>query len=511
MRYLSVCSGIEAATVAWRPLGFRPLAFCDIDPFARAVLAHHYPDVPLHGDFTLLRDEAWIAGADILVGGTPCQGFSIAGLRRSLDDDRGNLSLEFVRLAHAIDALRRPAGRPPAIIVWENVPGVLSVRDNAFGCFLSGLSGEDAPFVPPRGKWTNAGVALGPARAVAWRILDAQYFGLAQRRRRVFVVASARAGFDPAAVLLEFEGLRRDSPPRREAGKDAAGGAAPGTDERRSHWDGTEHPHPTLNQSFNTGAIGYSNQELFSQRGAGLVGEASTGEISHCLNAGGMGRQDYETETLVTHALRAEGCDASEDGTGRGTPLVPVAFSSKDHGADATEDLSPTLRAMPHRASHANGGGQMAVAIPINEVGKRTGPSSNDDPRAGTGIGADGDPMFTLQAGARHGVAAYAFQPRIARNGRGDMGDIVNALNAQSGETGKGDAAPCVAAGMAVRRLTPVEAERLQGFEDGYTAIPWRNRLAGECPDGPRYRALGNSMAVPVMRWIGRRIAEALR
>ena len=511
VRYLSVCSGIEAATVAWHPLGFRPLAFSEIDPFARAVLTQHYPDVPLHGDFTLLRDQDWIAGADILVGGTPCQGFSIAGLRRSLDDDRGNLSLEFVRLADAIDALRLPAGRHPAIIVWENVPGVLSVRDNAFGCFLAGLSGEDTPFIPPRDKWTNAGVALGPARAVAWRILDAQYFGLAQRRRRVFVVASARAGFDPAAVLLEFEGLRRDSPPRRETWKDATARAAPGADERRSHWDGVEHPHPTLNQSFNTGAIGYSNQELFSQRGAGLVGEASTGDVSHCLNAGGMGRQDYETETLVTHALRGEGFDGSEDGTGRGTPLVPVGFSAKDHGADATEDLSPTLRAMPHHGSHANGGGQMAVAIPINEIGKRTGPSSNDDPRAGTGIGEDGDPMFTLQAGARHGVAAYAFQPRIARNGRGDMGDIVNALNAQSGETGKGDAAPCVASNMAVRRLTPVEAERLQGFEDGYTAIPWKNRLAEECPDGPRYKALGNSMAVPVMAWIGRRIAEALR
>ena len=511
MRYLSVCSGIEAATVAWHPLGFLPLAFSEIDPFARAVLAHHYPDVPLHGDFTALRDEPWTVDADLLVGGTPCQAFSVAGLRNSLADDRGNLSLEFVRLADAIDAFRLPAGRPPAIIVWENVPGVLSVRDNAFGCFLSGLSGDDTPVVPPRGKWTNAGVALGPARAVAWRILDAQFFGLAQRRRRVFVVASARTGFDPAAVLLEFEGLRRDYPPRREARQDAAACAASGADERRSHWDGVEYPHPTLNQSFNTGAIGYSNQELFSQRGAGLVGEASTGDVSHCLNAGGMGRQDYETETLVTHALRGEGFDASEDGTGRGTPLVPVAFSSKDHGADATEDLSPTLRAMPHHGSHANGGGQMAVAIPINEVGKRTGPSSNDDPRAGIGIGEDGDPMFTLQAGARHGVAAYAFQPRIARNGRGDMGDIVNALNAQSGETGKGDAAPCVVVDMSVRRLTPVEAERLQGFQDGYTAIPWKNRLAEECPDGPRYKALGNSMAVPVMAWIGRRIAEALR
>ena len=609
LAYLSVCSGIEAATVAWEPLGFRALAFSEIEPFARAILTHHYGHVPLHGDFTVLRDEDWIAGADILVGGTPCQAFSVAGLRRSLDDSRGNLSLEFVRLADAIDERRARLGLPPCIVLWENVPGVLSVRDNAFGCFLSGLSGEDAPFVPPRGKWTNAGVALGPSRAVAWRILDAQYFGLAQRRRRVFVVASARDGFDPAAVLLEFEGLRRDSPPRREARQDAAADAAPGAGDRRSHWDGVEHPHPTLNQSFNTGAIGYSNQELFSQRGAGLVGEASTGEISHCLNAGGMGRQDYETETLVTHALRAEGFDASEDGTGRGTPLVPVqafystesrcdnfpppdvspplkvgsngggqppaiAFSAKDHGGDATEELAPTLRAMPHDASHANGGGQMAVAFPLQEVGKRTG-ISTDDPRAGIGIGQDGDPMFTLQAGAQHGVAypldlrnasrdpdkrdeqnrqglglgedgdpsptistafvpgvaAYAFQPRIARNGRGGMGDVVNALNAQSGGTGKGDAAPCVAvadtlgvgsnqtsgfesevvaASMAVHRLTPEECEALQGFPRGYTRIPWKKKSAEDCPDGPRYRALGNSMAVNVMRWIGARIRAAV-
>jgi DNA (cytosine-5)-methyltransferase 1 len=164
LSYLSVCSGIEAATVAWHPLGFRPLAFSEIEPFACAVLAHHYPQVPLHGDFTRLRDEDWIADADLLVGGTPCTAFSIAGLRRSLADARGNLSLEFVRLADAIDERRAERGFPPCIVVWENVPGVLSVRDNAFGCFLSGLSGEDTPFVPPRkkldergcGSWTRA-------------------------------------------------------------------------------------------------------------------------------------------------------------------------------------------------------------------------------------------------------------------------------------------------------------------------------------------------------------------
>ena len=175
-RYLSICSGIEAASVAWHPLGWEPLAFAEIEPFPRAVLAHHYPDVPLHGDFTRLRDEAWIGAADVLVGGTPCQAFSVAGKRASLSDDRGNLTLEFVRLADAIDDVRRLEGRDPSVLVWENVPGVLSVKDNAFGCLLAALVGEDAPIVPPGGKWTHAGVVAGPQRQAAWRTLDAQYF-----------------------------------------------------------------------------------------------------------------------------------------------------------------------------------------------------------------------------------------------------------------------------------------------------------------------------------------------
>lgn len=510
MRYLSVCAGIEAASVAWHCLGWEPLALSEIEAFPRAVLAHRYPGVPLHGDFTVLRDQPWIENADILVGGTPCQAFSVAGLRNSLADDRGNLSLEFVRLADAIDDLRLDAGREPCIVVWENVPGVLSVRDNAFGCFLAALAGEDAPIVPHGGKWTDAGLVIGPRRAVAWRILDAQYFGLAQRRRRVFVVSSDRDGFDPAAVLLEFEGLRRDTPPRREAGQGSSAGIEIGPSGGRF-----TDLNPTLDARAKDGPI---RNQL-----AGAV-LASTGDISHCLNAGGMGRQDYETETLVTHSLRAEGFDASEDGTGRGTPLVPVAYrTTGNNGVYETGDLVHALTTATDPNSHV-------MTVPLQEVGKRTGISTND-PRAGIGIGEDGDPMYTLQAGAQHGVAAYAFQPRIARNGRGDMGDVVNALNAQSGETGKGDAAPCVAVAdtlsvganqttgfhtevtavnMAVRRLLPEECEALQGFPRGYTNIPWRGKPAANCPDGPRYKALGNSMAVPVMRWIGRRIAEAL-
>jgi DNA (cytosine-5)-methyltransferase 1 len=411
------------------------LAFSEIEDFPRAVLAHHYPDVPLHGDFTVLRDQPWIVDADVLVGGTPCQAFSVAGLRNSLDDARGNLSLEFVRLADAIDDVRKLANKDPAIIVWENVPGVLSVKDNAFGCFLAGLAGDVDPYVPPRGKWTNAGVVDGPARQVAWRVLDAQYFGLAQRRRRVFVVASARKGFDPTAVLLEFEGVRRDTPPRREKGQAASGGAT-GRAGERSHWDG-DFPHPTLNQSAKaSGGVGASNQELFSQRGAYLAPSKWPADIAPTLNAHFGEKQGLEDQHAlggaglfvpVAHTLKGEGFDASEDGTGRGTPLVPVARAVSLRGRD--------------------GGG-------------------------------------TAELG----------------------GDIQNALRASQGGGDK----PHVLAQMAVRRLTPRECERLQGFPDDYTMIPWKKKPAEDCPDGPRYKALGNSMAVPCMRWIGRRVANAI-
>lgn len=581
MKYLSICSGIEAASVAWHPLGWKPLAFSEIEPFPRAVLAHHYPHVPLHGDFTTLRDQPWIVDADVLVGGTPCQAFSVAGLRNSLSDERGNLSLEFVRLADAIDDLRLAGRRDPAIIVWENVPGVLSVKDNAFGCFLAALAGDVTPIDPPRGKWTNAGVVDGPARSVAWRVLDAQYFGLAQRRRRVFVVASARDGLDPAAVLLEWEGVRRDTPPRREAGQvapiipsrstaggglgtdfDLDGGVIRQTTEMladtlsvgANQTTGFNSPSvvgvaskwpadiaPTLNASFG------KKQGLEDQHIRGGVA-SSCPPISLCLNAGGMGRCDAETETLiattggvfdvavdvcttlraggnqtggdrppgtdvdtadsliVTHTLKGEGFDASEDGTGRGTPLVPVAFHP-------TQDPISSTDGSTHALGCGSKGGQasVAVAVPLQEVGKRTGVST-DDPRAGIGIGQDGDPMYTLQAGAQHGVAVEPYT--LAIRGRGDTHNLearqdglANALlTPNGGRAGIGVGA--VAAGMAVRRLTPVECERLQGFPDGYTNIPWRNKP--EAPDGPRYKALGNSMAVPVMAWIGRRIKERL-
>ena len=223
MRFGSVCSGIEAASVAWHPLGWRAAWLAEIEPFPSAVLAHHYPEVPNLGDMTTLPARirlGEVEAPDVFCGGTPCQAFSVAGLRRSLDDARGNLSLTFCEIANAIDDVRRDRGEPECIVFWENVPGVLSTKDNAFGCFISALAGCDTPIDPLAATgWTDAGVVAGPERTVAWRVLDAQYFGLAQRRKRVFVVASARDGFDPAAVLLEFDGVRRDSAPSREAGK----------------------------------------------------------------------------------------------------------------------------------------------------------------------------------------------------------------------------------------------------------------------------------------------------
>lgn len=211
----SVCSGIEAASVAWIPLGWKPLWFSEIEPFPNAVLAHRFPDVPNLGDMTTLPERiraGEIEAPDVICGGTPCQAFSVAGRRESLSDERGNLSLIFTEIANAADTVRAASGREPCIVFWENVPGVLSTSDNAFGCFLAALARLDAPLEIQGGKWGGAGVVLQGERKVAWRTLDAQHFGVPQRRRRVFVVASSRPRFDPSKVLFECEGLCGNPP-----------------------------------------------------------------------------------------------------------------------------------------------------------------------------------------------------------------------------------------------------------------------------------------------------------
>lgn len=237
IRFGSVCSGIEAASVAFGPLGWEAAWFSEIEPFPCAVLAFRFPNVPNLGDMTKLPERILsgeVEAPEVFVGGTPCQAFSFAGKRQSLDDARGNLSLVFCEIADAIDSARSVRGLAPAVVFWENVPGVLSTKDNAFGCFLGRLSGSDSPLSSEAGRWPSSGLVTGPKRKIAWRILDAQYFGVPQRRRRVFVVASARNGggqLDPAKVLFERKGLRGDSAPSSGSGQSTSEQSGSGVEE----------------------------------------------------------------------------------------------------------------------------------------------------------------------------------------------------------------------------------------------------------------------------------------
>jgi DNA (cytosine-5)-methyltransferase 1 len=402
MRYLSVCSGIEAATVAWHDLGWQPVGFSEIEPFPSAVLAHHYPKVPNLGDMT--RYKEWDLGTiDLLVGGTPCQSFSVAGLRKGLEDPRGNLALVYCGI---LDHFR------PKWFVWENVPGVLS-------------SGGGRDF----GSFLGAVAQLG--YGFAYRVLDAQWFGVAQRRRRVFVVGYLGDWRPAAAVLFERQSLRRDTAPSREKG-----------------------------------------QRVTRSTPLGL-GPGS--ELARALNAckTASGRMDVSVDTFVAHTLRGEGFDASEDGTGRGTPLVAVGSLCARTGLSVSVQDAAQGHLMPI-AFHAT-----------------------QDPISGSVSPALGSNMY---AGVAQAVGCLT--PELPQRVR--VHGIDGTSPTLSAEHGRGHGVPSILSSMAVRRLTPVECERLQGFPDNYTAIPWRGKT--ETPDGPRYKALGNSMAVPVMRWIGERI-----
>ena len=477
-----MCSGIEAATAAWHSLGWTPVGFAEVEPFPSAVLAHHYPDVPNHGDMT--RYEDWSLGTtdlDLLVGGTPCQAFSVAGLRRGLEDHRGNLTLTFIDLADHFD---------PEWIVWENVPGVLSSKDNAFGCFLAGLCGAGEPFTPD-GRWAKSGVVSGPKRTVAWRVLDAQYAGVAQRRRRVFVVAVRGTGnwASAAALFPVGESLHWNSPPSRKA--------------RQGITCSPEGIAGNVSSKWSKGTGGPAGDEHYN-----LIAPVAFTDVSSTLK-GGSGERGYPDPS---------------DGNGHGlvASVQPVAYGirmahTSSNGWGIQEDVTHTLdQAQPH-----------AIAFTQN---------TRDEVRL---IGGDGQIAGALAAESGMKQTNYVAQPyTLAIRGRGDSHDLeyrqdgtANALlTPNGGRAGIGVGAiavhgtqdPCVSdkafalgrnsgqenavmQNMAVRRLLPEECEKLQGFPRGYTNIPWRGKP--ESPDGPRYRALGNSMAVPCMRWIGERIA----
>jgi DNA (cytosine-5)-methyltransferase 1 len=416
MKFLSVCSGIEAASVAWNPIGWEAIGFSEIEPFPCAVLKHHYPSVPNFGDMTKFKE--WPdATIDVLCGGTPCQSFSVAGLRKGLDDPRGNLMLTFLAIAKRYR---------PQWVVWENVPGVLSSNGGRdFGSFLGGLA--------------ECGYGF------AYRVLDAQYFGVAQRRKRVFVVGYLGDWHRAAAVLFEQHSLQGHPAPRRETRKRIAPTVTNGPPFSRTGNERVEDQAlvwpadvaSTLNAHFG------DKQGLEDQHALGGGHCSSLPQVAMCLNAGGMKRQDSESETLIPTI------GGGFDG--------PVGVTL--HGTDGTAsvasftDLSSSLRSrIPSGVENST---TTAVMQPV----------------------AFADTAQTITAG-------FEF----------DYNDEKKA------------ATHLIGSAMQVRRLTPVECERLQGFPDDYTAIPWRRKPATECPDGPRYKALGNSWAVPVARWIGERI-----
>ena len=376
MRYLSVCSGVGTDHIAWKHLGWQCIGFAEIDPFASAILAHRFPGVSNYGDFTQIT--ASVGPVDLLVGGTPCQSFSIAGQRLGLDDPRGNLTLEFARLARRVRA---------QWIVWENVPGVLS-------------SDRGRDFATILGAFRECGYS------VAYRVLDAQHFGVPQRRRRVFVVG--HLGDDwrpPTEILFEQASLRGDTSTRRTQRQEVAGTLGGGSGSRG--WSSDLDRTTFIPVDVDAARVNGSVSSKWSKGACGPAGDEAYKLVSGSVIA--FDACDSENSRLggIANPIRVGGAEA-------------VAFSAKDYGGDAGP-LSPTLRSGTHDSSHANGGVMPAVAV-----------------------------------------------------------------------------------STVIRRLTPRECERLQGLPDDWTLVPYRGKPAA---DAPRYKAIGNGMAVPVLRWIGERIA----
>jgi len=419
MRYLSLFSGIEAASMAWQPLGWQPVAFAEIEPFPCALLAQHYSGVPNLGDVAQITDAqiAALGRIDIVVGGSPCQDLSLAGKRQGLAGQRSGLFHQQIRIFNAAHTLCGARW-----LVWENVPGAFSSHQGAdFALVVGTMAGCQLP-VPPAG-WGQEGVALGEHGLLEWAVLDAQWFGLAQRRKRVFAVLDTGNWQGRAPILLERDSLRGNTAPRRQPGQGVATGVDASVD--ASEWS------------------------------------KAIPEIAMCLNAGGMGRRDAESETLIpVTAFQCHGGSVGEMGTLRATGSVQngVPFTLAVHGSQdpiVSETTAHTL---------GRNQGQENVVYTLTERSRGDGKALE--------YHTNGTANALLIPRTNEGLIAYR---------------------------------------QAVRRLTPKECERLQGFPDDYTRIQWRGKPARLCPDSLRYRALGNSMAVPVMRWIGRRIDAAAR
>lgn len=432
MRYGSVCSGVEAATMAWHPLGWKAQWFSEIEPFPSAVLQHHYPEVPNLGDMTLIHSNPIFneTTIDVLVGGTPCQSFSVAGLRKGMEDPRGNLALEFCRIANKAK---------PQWIVWENVPGVLSSNGGKDFASLLGALGE-----------------LG--YGFAYRILDAQHFGVPQRRRRIFVVGYLGDWRPAAAVLFESESLCRniaESRSKREKVTRAIETSITNNSESGEWWDG-----------------GQTAASLTTRCHDQYMPDK--GHFSAVI-------QNEETAALC---FKVRGGVSENSGSQGGVP-----GKSAGKGYLGSEEKAFTIATSPDQWLFED-----KKTIVLDRASFNQGQNAQYEPKI-----EESNTSPTLVAKGPHAVFPVAV----------DMYNM--SINEKTSQTLSSSASDINHTGgtitnARVRRLTPVECERLQGFPDNFTNIPYRKKP--ESPDGPRYKALGNSMAVPVMAWIGKRIQE---
>lgn len=535
-RYVSIFSGVEAASLAWEPLGWEPVAFSEIEPFPCAVLAERWPGVPNLGDITKINWKEEINGTiDLVVGGSPCQSFSVAGKREGLKGASG-LMFEYIR---CVQELR------PRWFLWENVPGALTSEDGgAFGQLLSEMD--------------ELGYGL------AWRVLDAQFFGVAQRRRRLFLVGHLGAE-SPAEVLFEPDCLSGNPQSSREkrkelarrAGRSAACAGFKYSAAPRANTIGyAEEQANTLTADWHAPAVLPLPNTALSQYGTEIAGcLTARGDSSPCADRGQnivcmTGTQAHchisdEIAGCLTAHMGKDDAPVVVNGSDLQTYVCETAHSGSNGLGVGESDIFPTLDtssgpAVWARENNAQvpfgfaqntrnevrvvGDGTVSGALAANPGMKQTTfvcthgtypineQIATRDKRlgrgTGLGVGADGDPAFTLLANHPHMVAAGSgsdlnAHTAICRNicptfKCGGDGAMV------ASEIGKVFTGPNP---MLVRRLTPLECERLQGFPDGHTLIAWKGKSAEECPDGPRYKAIGNSMAVPVMRWIGKRIA----
>ena len=476
MRYLSVCSGMEAASIAFEPLGWKAVAFAEIDPFASAVLAHRFPDIPNYGDLTQHTDPTkWPISAgdvDLIIGGPPCQAFSVAGLRRGLADPRGSVTLSYLSL---VDRLR------PEWIIYENVPGLLSVDGGStFGGFLHALG------------------QLG--YGWAYRILDAQHVGecrlhphrrgwsaVPQRRRRVFVVARRGAGgwASSAEVLSLGEGLRRHlaSGGKKRQGPAADAGAGV---EKGCWWDGGQ-----VSQTLD--AVLQKGQTMPEKNRFPAVMQpvCATGDHTHALTA-------------------SSSKGATEDGTGRGSPIV-IDRAAFNQGENAQYDPhigeADVMDTVVARGPHAIGVRDAEAIVPIQD-GRDIEKRQN-----GLWVGKPGDPAYTVDTTGTQALCVPLDGMNLLSR-LGECGETHSMQEFNPAEPQftlrRGGQQHGVLTPMAVRRLTPNECLRLQGFPDNHANIPWKGKPEGQAPDGPQYKCAGNSFAVPVVRWLGKRIADLM-